>query len=160
MVESRKSYPRKDLTGNKFGMLTPMEWIKGGHWRCVCNCGNEVVVDTRNLLSGHTKSCGCKRYETKNVTDMSNYEDENLKVISRDNNIGDIAAWRCLCKHCGREFVTKGSNIRFGYTQSCGCQHSRNEKRNYKTFKRKWRRFRNAIHISRSTRNRRATVTF
>lgn len=127
MAKTRKSYPRKDLTGQKFGMLTATEWIRGGRWRCVCDCGNETIVDTRNLLTGHTKSCGCKRYETRNVTDMSNYEDENLKVISRDGNIGEIAAWRCICKHCGREFTTKGSNIRFGYTQSCGCLHSRNE---------------------------------
>ena len=127
-IKDRSSYPRKDLTGKKFGMLTPIEWIRGGSWRCVCDCGNETIVDTRNLLSGHTESCGCKRYGTKNVTDMSNYEDENLKVISRDYNIGDTAAWKCICKHCGREFVTRGSNIRFGYTQSCGCQNSRNEK--------------------------------
>lgn len=128
MTKNRKSYPRKNLIGRKFGMLAPIEWIRGGSWRCVCDCGNETIIDTRNLLSGHTESCGCKRYETKNVTDMSNYEDENLKVISRSGNIGDTAAWKCICKHCGREFVTKGSNIRFGYTQSCGCQHSRNEK--------------------------------
>ena len=59
---------------------------------------------------------------------MSNYEDENLKVISRSGSISGIAAWKCICKHCGKEFITKGSNIRFGYTQPCGCQHSRNEK--------------------------------
>ena len=127
MVKTRKSHPRKDLTGQRFGMLTAIEWTKGGRWRCICDCGNETIVDTRNLITGHTKSCGCKRYKTKNVTDMSNYEDNNLKVISRDGNIGEIAAWRCICKHCGREFTTRGSNIRFGYTQSCGCLHSKQE---------------------------------
>ena len=60
---------------------------------------------------------------------MTGHEDENIKVISRSNDIGDTAAWNCICKHCGREFVTKGSNIRFGYTQSCGCQNSKNERR-------------------------------
>lgn len=129
MSENRKSYPRKDLTGKKFGMLLPVEWIRGGRWRCICDCGNETIVDTRNLISGHTSSCGCKRYDTKNVKDMVGYEDDNLKVMSRANNIGDIAAWRCVCKHCGREFTTKGSNIRFSYTQSCGCRHSRNEQK-------------------------------
>ncbi len=128
MATIRKSYPGKDLRGEKFGMLTPMKWVRGGYWRCVCDCGNEAIVDTRNLLSGKTKSCGCKRRETKNVTDMTNYEDENLKVISRDGSVGGVAAWRCVCKHCGREFVTRGSNIRFGYTRSCGCQRSRNER--------------------------------
>lgn len=60
---------------------------------------------------------------------MSDYEDENIKVIGRSGNIGEIAAWECLCKHCGRFFRTKGSNIRFGYTKSCGCVHSFNEQR-------------------------------
>ena len=129
MSKTRKSYPRKDLSGEKFGMLTPIEWIRGGSWRCICDCGNETVVDTRNLISGHTLSCGCKIRETKNVMDMTGYEDENLTVISRADNKGDTAAWKCICKHCGNEFVTRGSNIRFGYTRSCGCQHSRNEQK-------------------------------
>lgn len=129
MSKTRKSYPRKDLRGKKFGMLLPVEWIRGGFWKCVCDCGNETIVDTRNLLSGHTLSCGCKVRETKNVKDMIGYEDDNLIVISRVDNIGETAAWRCLCKHCGREFITRGSNIRFGFTQSCGCVHSKNEQK-------------------------------
>jgi hypothetical protein len=126
---NRKSYPKKDLTGEKIGMLLPVEWIRGGFWKCICDCGNETVVDTRNLVSGHTRSCGCKVRETKNVKDMTGYEDENLIVISRATNIGETAAWKCICKHCGNEFATKVSNIRFGLTQSCGCQHSRNEQK-------------------------------
>jgi len=54
MAKTRKSYPRKDLTGQKFGMLTPVEWIRGGRWRCVCDCGNESIVSTHYLLTGHT----------------------------------------------------------------------------------------------------------
>lgn len=129
MSNSEKSYPKKDLTGKKFGMLLAVDWLHGGFWKCLCDCGNETIVDTRNLLSGHTKSCGCKIRETKNVKDMTGYEDDNLIVISRDGNVGEIAAWKCICKHCGNEFTTKGSNIRFGYTQSCGCRHSRNEQK-------------------------------
>ena len=129
MSLTRKSYPRNDLTGKKFGMLTPVEWLKGGKWRCICDCGNETIVDTRNLTNGRTTSCGCKRYLSKNVVDMTGYEDDNIKVIDRDGNVGEIAAWKCVCKHCGRIFTTKGSNIRFGYTQSCGCIHSKNEQK-------------------------------
>lgn len=129
MPLTRKSYPKKDLTGKRFGMLTPIKWMRGGRWLCKCDCGEETVVDTRNLTSGHTTSCGCKRYKTKNVVDMTGYEDDNIKVICRDGNIGDTAAWKCICKHCGCVFTTKGSNIRFGYTRSCGCVHSRNEQK-------------------------------
>ena len=38
----RKSHPRNDLTSKKFGMLTPIEWLRGGKWRCICNCGKET----------------------------------------------------------------------------------------------------------------------
>lgn len=51
--QTRKSKPRIDLTGKKFGRLTPQYYIKGGKWHCICDCGNELDVDTRNLNSNH-----------------------------------------------------------------------------------------------------------
>lgn len=44
---------------------------KSGHklWVCVCSCGNESVVEMRNVKSGTTKSCGHLRGEP--VTGMS-----------------------------------------------------------------------------------------
>lgn len=126
----RKSKPRQDLTGQLFTYLTPLYYIKGSQWHCRCKCGNEVNVSTRNLLSGHTKSCGCLRKEQakNNVYDMSNYEDNNIKVLCRaGSDEQQIALWRCLCKQCGNTFITRGSSIRAGYVQSCGCVHSSNE---------------------------------
>lgn len=38
-----------------------------------------------------------------------------------------MARWKCLCKHCGNIFTTRGSSVRAGYIQSCGCVHSQNE---------------------------------
>lgn len=34
-----------------------------GLWRCICDCGNETVVPTSYLRSGHTTSCGCALIE-------------------------------------------------------------------------------------------------
>lgn len=81
----RKSYPKVDLTGKTFTYLTPLYYIKGGRWHCKCKCGNELDVDTRNLNTGHTKSCGCLQKEKakNNVVDMSGYETEFLKVLER-----------------------------------------------------------------------------
>ena len=81
----RKSYPKVDLTGKTFTYLTPLYYIKGGRWHCKCKCGNELDVDTRNLNTGHTRSCGCLQKEKakNNVVDMSNYETEFLKVLER-----------------------------------------------------------------------------
>ena len=124
----RQSKPRIDLTGKHFGQLTPYEYIKGGKWKCKCSCGNETIVDTRNLNSGHTQSCGCLIKASKNVYDMTNYEDDNIKVLQRmGSDDQQIALWECICKHCGNKFITRGSRIRSGETKSCGCVHSSNE---------------------------------
>lgn len=128
MKQERKSKPRQDLTNQTFGYLTPFEYIKGGKWKCKCKCGNEVIVDTRNLKSGHTQSCGCKKLESKNVNNMIGFENQGIKVLERagsDNQ--QIALWKCLCKQCGNIFITRGSSIRNGSINSCGCIHSKNE---------------------------------
>ena len=52
----RQSKPRQDLTNQTFGYLTPFEYIKGGKWKCKCKCGNETIVYTKYLKSGHTQS--------------------------------------------------------------------------------------------------------
>lgn len=126
----RNSKPRVDLTGKTFGYLTPLYYIKGGKWRCKCKCGKEIDVDTRNLNSGHTKSCGCLQKEkaSNNTYDMTNYETDNLKILYRAGSDEQGAAlWVCLCKKCGNIFTTRGSSIRAGYVNSCGCIHSKNE---------------------------------
>ena len=128
----RQSKPRVDLTGKKFGKLAPLYYIKGGKWHCKCDCGNECDVDTRNLNSNHTQSCGClvKEKATNNAINMIDYEDDNFKVLERDGSSPQgIAYWKCLCKHCGNIFTTKGSNIRSVGIQSCGCQHSKGEQK-------------------------------
>ena len=57
------SRQKMDLTGQRYGKLTvvgPAENIgERTAWRCVCDCGREVVVKSNRLRSGHTKSCGC-----------------------------------------------------------------------------------------------------
>jgi AP2 domain. len=63
---------KKDLLGQRFGRLTvidcaPSVKTSGGNsrtmWLCRCDCGNEKVVATGDLLSGDTTSCGCYNLE-------------------------------------------------------------------------------------------------
>lgn len=53
-----------DLTGQRYGRLTvlaPAENIGSRTaWLCRCDCGQESIVKTHHLRSGHTKSCGCQ----------------------------------------------------------------------------------------------------
>ena len=55
-----------DLVGQRFGRLLVLEEAgrdkhKNVLWKCRCDCGNECVVRSGALRSGHTASCGCFR---------------------------------------------------------------------------------------------------
>ena len=56
-----------DLTGQKFGRLAAIKradkHTSHAVWLCVCECGNEVLVRSCHLRSGHTQSCGCLQKE-------------------------------------------------------------------------------------------------
>lgn len=75
----------KDLTGQKFTNLTAIErdFSKTSrvHWLCKCDCGNIRSVISKDLISGHSKSCGClkiealvKRSTTHNMGHSSEYK--------------------------------------------------------------------------------------
>jgi len=59
---------KKDIKGHKFGRLMVLEDVGRDKreevlWRCICECGNEMVALGGNLRSGHTQSCGCLNKE-------------------------------------------------------------------------------------------------
>lgn len=59
----------KDLTGARYGRLTAIAHIgrhkkKGQLWLCRCECGSVSQHNSRHLLQGLTRSCGCLRRET------------------------------------------------------------------------------------------------
>ncbi len=75
---------RIDRTGHVFGRLTVIE--QAGYspldkimWRCLCDCGNEVIVVGESLQCGLTKSCGClkrdenRRRATHGMTDSPTF---------------------------------------------------------------------------------------
>lgn len=62
-----------DLTGKRYGRLTILKKTdlkkpdtNGNRlgWVARCDCGNEIVVSYKNLLSGRVLSCGCLLRET------------------------------------------------------------------------------------------------
>lgn len=60
----------RDLTGQRFGRLTVIRATDQRYRRnvvneCLCNCGNTCFVMSRDLLSGHVTSCGCRQRETQ-----------------------------------------------------------------------------------------------
>ena len=62
----------KNLVGQKFGRLTIVEMTEkrsksGGNviWKCACDCGKEVFVNSALLRSASTTSCGCLLVERR-----------------------------------------------------------------------------------------------
>ena len=106
-----------DLVGEKFNMLTVLEYIGKSTWKCKCDCGNIINVTTSHLRSGHTTSCGCRH--RKQVTDLSGMKFGKLMPISyyrKDNR----TYWHCKCD-CGNEIDVLAQHLVNGHTKSCGC---------------------------------------
>lgn len=117
----------KDLTGQRFGKLIVVsradDYIKPNgtkiiQWKCVCDCGNEVVVRGEYLRSGDTKSCGCLTSE--NLVGM---KFGRLTVMDRESPKSKKAKglWVCKCE-CGNVIKVNTSDLKSGNTTSCGCK--------------------------------------
>ena len=126
MKKTRNYTFRKDIKGKKYGKLTVDYYVGHGIWHCICDCGNEVDVDTRNLNSGHTRSCGClvKEINSQNNSyDMTGYENNHLIVMSREgSNQSGQALWKCKCKHCGNTFIESSGQIVTGRSRCTKCR--------------------------------------
>jgi hypothetical protein len=65
---------RIDITGQRFGRLTVIEFIRRGkrsYWKCLCDCGNFTVVFGGSLKKGVTNSCGCLRREMGEIKTLT-----------------------------------------------------------------------------------------
>ena len=56
-----------DLAGQRFNRLVAIERVAGKKtkWLCRCDCGEPTVVESYNLRTGASKSCGCYAREVK-----------------------------------------------------------------------------------------------
>ena len=107
-----------DLTGAVFGRLTVLERLgkhpsgKGYMWRCVCLCGNFADVHARNLVKGHTRSCGCLHPDVTPSQEAHYNWNPTITDEAREKRrlVGGYRAWRRAvrarandqCEACGR----------------------------------------------------------
>ena len=91
----------EDITGQRNGRLVVLERTepanrkekdRNAYWRCVCDCGKEVVVHTGNFKT--CQSCGCLRKERgkthpnyQGVGDLSLTYFNKLKFIANRRSI-------------------------------------------------------------------------
>lgn len=88
-------------------------------WNCVCDCGNTVQAEARQLVSGNRISCGCMRRAYKEL-DWVGKTFGRLTVIRHERYEKGQHYWRCRCS-CGNETVVRQQHLSSGKARSCGC---------------------------------------
>lgn len=73
-----------DITGQRFGLLIALREVQHTNndkkikskWECKCDCGNVIIVQKSNLISGNTTSCGC-RHMSKGASAIQTFLDNH-----------------------------------------------------------------------------------
>lgn len=118
-----------DMTGQQYGSWKVIERDystkdKNVHWWCECECGQVKSVAGIKLRQGKSKSCGCKKY-----IDITGQRFGKLIALEPINErLHQEVDWKCKCD-CGNICIIRGSNLRSGYTSSCGCIKSKGEQK-------------------------------
>lgn len=83
-----------DLTGKKYNHLSVISLQErrknATMWLCLCDCGKNTVVDSRNLKTGHTKSCGCWNLQAK----------KNRKIHGESHGSQEWYTWVSMKARC------------------------------------------------------------
>jgi hypothetical protein len=92
-------------------------------WAVRCECGNTLEVSKASLVSGNTKSCGCRK-----SPNLVGKRFGRLTVLQRapSRPLSPHFLWQCQCS-CGSLLEVFGSNLKRGHTTSCGCVRSGEE---------------------------------
>jgi hypothetical protein len=76
----------RDITNQRFGNLLVLERVESQRnkaaWKCLCDCGKELVIIGQSLYQGATKSCGCLK---RSVDRLRPFE-ALYRTISRTSN--------------------------------------------------------------------------
>jgi hypothetical protein len=112
-----------DLTGQKFGRLLCQHRAENRGakttWSCTCDCGTEVVVPTKKIISGRTISCGCARYRKQILT-------VGLKLgeftLIKKHPVGSAKTsgrlWDVECS-CGKKLTVSTARLRLNKNLNC-----------------------------------------
>lgn len=85
-------YSNDDMIGKRFGRLTVIGFAGRKRyksysrrlWECKCLCGKTIVVETKKLTSGNTRSCGCLAKEVhsqKRINESVRGKHEALRAM-------------------------------------------------------------------------------
>lgn len=107
---------RLNLINQRFDRLLVKEFShceSEAYWKCLCDCGNEILVRTQHLKSGQVGSCGCRRRDlmkninTKIDTNWRNYyraykKSADKRGLNFNLTLEDLKSLCVLpCYYCG-----------------------------------------------------------
>lgn len=126
----RSIHNRRNEINKKFNNLLILDIdysVKPSKAICLCDCGNIVSIAKADVVSGHTKSCGCLQKRNTSIANTKDYTNfttfSGVKFIEKlYKNKKGVWMWKCLCPLCGKEFVALPAKILSNHTTSCGCK--------------------------------------
>ncbi len=102
----------KDITGQRYNMLTAVRHVGRGIWLFRCDCGTERIIQRSVVERGLVKSCGCRK-----VKDITGQKFGRLTAVRKvDNQI-----WEFRCD-CGNIIQSDRYAVTSGKTRTCGCR--------------------------------------
>ena len=122
---------RFNLSGAVFGRLRAERllgsWKNQHYWLCTCECGNKVEVRSRDLRSGHSRSCGCLSAEMSRNARRGVPAKESIGITYGSLTVVEIlpksGGYWCVAKcGCGGTWKGRIASLREGTTKSCGCE--------------------------------------
>lgn len=87
----------EDITGRKYGRLTVVKQLAGRKLLCMCDCGNEKIVN-RYDIGKRTNSCGCLKRE---LVAKKNYIHGGCKRTGRDRL---YTVWVNMNARCNKQY--------------------------------------------------------
>lgn len=109
--------------GEVYNYLTAVHAIDKSHWLFRCKCGKEITALTSNVVSGHTKSCGCLARDLKlQKAQQSIGKTYNKLTISSLFTVDGFGGIMCKCNcGCGGTVDAPLAKVKSGDIKSCGC---------------------------------------
>lgn len=123
---------RQDLINKRFGRLVVAEKLpekedRYATWRCKCDCGGEIIVNTKRLQRGTITNCGCipktNACHGTIAEDLTGRRFGKLVVLNREESKKGRTKWLCQCD-CGNTCIVSAHELKAGKTRSCGCHRT------------------------------------
>lgn len=115
-----------DVSKQQFGELTVVTRDLSSirtKWICLCSCGTTKSIASYSLVSGRTRSCGCKRtpkgIHSHNFKDLVGKTFGELTIVSLSLDHPNKVHWNCRCS-CGEYRTVAASSLSSGSVTSCG----------------------------------------